>query len=136
MIGPILVIEDEDAMRLLVQDYLEFLGYPVLPAPDGKTALELIRSETIALAFVDINLPDMSGVEVMQEMRDRGVDCPLIVLSGNLRESYVDEVSCLKVSEILEKPVDLTELERVIKTYVADSQEDQTASGGQKRPAR
>ena len=45
--NPILVIEDEQAMRLLVQDYLEDLGYPVLLAPDGKTALDLVKSQPI-----------------------------------------------------------------------------------------
>ena len=43
-------------------------GHPEL---QEKTALDLVKSEAISLAFVDINLPDMSGVEVMQEMRNR-----------------------------------------------------------------
>ena len=119
--NPILVIEDEQAMRLLIQDYLEYLGYTVLLAADGKTALDLVRSEAISIAFVDINLPDMSGVEVMQEMRTQGVNCPLIIISGNLRESYSDEVAHLDVCEILEKPIDLTDLERAILTHVTTS---------------
>lgn len=119
--NPILVIEDEQAMRLLIQDYLEYLGYTVLLAPDGKTALDLVKSEPISIAFVDINLPDISGVEVMQEMRARGVNCPLVILSGNLRESYADEVAHLDVCEILEKPIDLTDLERAILTHAATS---------------
>ena len=119
--NPILVIEDEQAMRLLIQDYLEYLGYTVLLAADGKTALDLVRSEAISIAFVDINLPDMSGVEVMQEMRTQGVSCPLVIISGNLRESYVDEVAHLDVCEILEKPIDLTDLERAILTHAATS---------------
>lgn len=117
--NPILVIEDEQAMRLLIQDYLEYLGYTVLLAADGKTALDLVGSEAISIAFVDINLPDMSGVEVMQEMRTQGVSCPLVIISGNLRESYADEVAHLDVCEILEKPIDLTDLEQAILTHVA-----------------
>lgn len=127
--NPILIIEDEKAMRLLIQDYLEYLGYAVLLAPDGQTALELVKSETISLAFVDINLPDMSGVEVMEEMRNRGVSCPLVIISGNLRDSYADEIAHLDVCEILEKPVDLTDLERAILTHVGISPGDSKAAG-------
>jgi len=126
-VNPILVIEDEQAMRLLIQDYLEYLGYTVLLAADGKTALDLVGSEAISIAFVDINLPDMSGVEVMQEMRTQGVSCPLVIISGNLRESYADEVAHLDVCEILEKPIDLTDLEQAILTHVATSPDSKAA---------
>jgi len=122
MSGHILVIEDEQAMRLLIQDYLEFQGYSVLLAPDGATAIELAKTQPIRLAFVDINLPDMSGVEVMQELRRLGVTSPMVVLSGNLRESYAEEVAHHNVSEILEKPVDLNDLDRVIQDYAADTE--------------
>ncbi len=114
MIPRILIIEDEPAMRLLVQDYLEFLGYEVMPAEDGTTALALAAGNTFALAFVDINLPDISGDEVMRRMRARGDATPMVVMSGNLRESYADQIADLSVSEVLEKPVDLTEIERVV----------------------
>jgi CheY-like chemotaxis protein len=110
----VLVVEDEPAMRLLIQEYLEFLGYPVLPAPDGATALDLAAGAEISVAFVDINLPDMNGVEVMRRVRDMGVGCPLVVLSGNLRESYADAIAGLDVDRVLEKPVDLDDLERVL----------------------
>ena len=125
---PILVIEDEQAMRLLMREYLELLGYPVLLAPDGGTAIEIAGTEPIALAFVDINLPDMSGVEVIQRLRDLEVSCPLVVLSGNLRESYADRIAHLGVSEILEKPVDLLDMERVIQDLIGKAP-DARASG-------
>jgi DNA-binding response OmpR family regulator len=115
---PILVIEDERAMRLLMQEYLELLGYPVLLAADGATAVALAGTEPISLAFVDINLPDMNGVEVIQRLRDLEVSCPLVILSGNLRESYADRITHLEVAEILEKPVDLLDMERVIQTLI------------------
>ena len=112
--APILVIEDEPAMRLLVQDYLEYLGYSVVGAPDGETALSLALGQEFAMAFVDMNLPGISGHEVMRRLREQGNRTPMVVLSGNLRESYADKIADLAVSEVLEKPVDLTEIERVV----------------------
>ena len=84
----VLIIEDEPAMRLLLQDYLETVGFDVLAAEDGRTALDLAEREEFGVAFVDINLPDITGDEVMRLLRDRGVSARLIVLSGNLRETY------------------------------------------------
>lgn len=117
----VLVIEDEPAMRLLIQEYLEFLGYPVLLAPDGATALELAAGGNLSLAFVDINLPDMTGVEVMRRFREMGVACPLVVLSGNLRESYTDEIEDLDVDRVMEKPIDLDDLERVLRQLAGEA---------------
>lgn len=126
----ILVIEDEQAMRLLVQDFLEFLGYSVLLAPDGTTAIEFAKTQPIRLAFVDINLPDMSGVKVIRELRSLGVTSPMVVLSGNLRESYADAIADLDVSEILEKPVDLNDLDRVIRDYTGPAGSGSAVSPG------
>jgi len=112
--NPILVIEDEEAMRLLLTEYLEYLGYRILAAPDGGSALRLASQETISLALVDINLPDMSGVEVMRSLRGAGVTAPFVIVSGNLRESYADQIGSLGVREVMEKPVDLDDLERVL----------------------
>ena len=114
----ILVIEDEPAMRLLVQEYLEFLGYRVLSAPDGTTAIKIGDSEPFSLAFVDINLPDMSGVDVMRKLRESGIASPFVVVSANLRESFADEIESLSVHKVLEKPVDLTDIEAVVKDLV------------------
>lgn len=116
----ILIIEDEPAMRLLVRDYLEFLGYHVLEAPDGTTAIEVAAEHPFVLAFVDINLPDINGVEVMKRLRANGVKAPLVVMSGNLRESYAEHIQPLNVAEVLEKPVDLFHLEHVIKKILGD----------------
>lgn len=117
----ILVIEDEQSMRMLVKEFLELLGYHVLAAPDGETAIRLGDTEPFSLAFVDINLPDMSGVEVMRRFRDSGVDSPFVVVSANLRESFADQIRNLRVNEVLEKPVDLTVIEDIVKRLVGTS---------------
>jgi len=108
--GRILVIEDEPTMRLLLQDYLGTLGYEVLGAADGAAALEIAGRERFELAFVDINLPDIQGDEVMRRMRERGIEAALVVVSGNLRDSYEEQIRDLRVHRVLEKPVDLVEL--------------------------
>ena len=59
---------------------------------------------------MDINLPDITGDQVMRTLRERGDTTELVVLSGNLRESYESRIRDLEVYTVLEKPVDLVML--------------------------
>ena len=117
----ILVIEDEPAMRLIVEEYLDLLGYEAVGAPDGGTALRLVAGSPFSLVFVDLNLPDMSGLEVMRRLRGEGHTTPFVVMSGNLKESYAREAHTLGVAAVLEKPVDLDDLERAVTTFAGDA---------------
>jgi CheY-like chemotaxis protein len=78
------------------------------------------------MAFVDINLPDMSGIEVMERLRSSGVDSPFVVVSANLRESFADKITTLRVNEVLEKPVDLTTLEALVKRLIGEASSPRT----------
>jgi two-component system capsular synthesis sensor histidine kinase RcsC len=113
----ILIIEEEPAMRLLVEEYLELLGYEAVGAPDGDAALALAHGSAFSLMLVDLNLPDMTGLEVMRRLRERGDRTPFVVMSGNLRDSYAAEARALGVAAVLEKPVDLDDLERAVRTH-------------------
>jgi DNA-binding response OmpR family regulator len=111
----ILVVEDEQAMRLLLREFLEILGYDVIVAEQGQEAVEISRTTPIDLAFLDMNLPDMNGLELMNRLRTNGAVFPFVVLSANLKESFSGDVTPLGVREILEKPVDLDVLETVVR---------------------
>jgi DNA-binding response OmpR family regulator len=115
----ILVVEDEQAMRLLLREFLEILGYTVIVAEQGQEAIEISRATPIDLAFLDMNLPDMNGLELMHRLRSSGAVFPFVVLSANLRESFSGDVTPLGVREILEKPVDLDVLETVVRKILS-----------------
>ena len=115
----ILVVEDEQAMRLLLREFLEILGYTVIVAEQGQEAIGISRSTPVDLAFLDMNLPDMNGLELMNRLRASGAVFPFVILSANLRESFTGDVTPLGVREILEKPVDLDVLETVVKKILS-----------------
>ncbi len=115
----ILVVEDEQAMRLLLREFLEILGYSVIVAEHGKEAIGISRGTPVDLAFLDMNLPDMNGLELMNRLRASGAVFPFVVLSANLRESFSGDMTPLGVREILEKPVDLDVLETVVKKILS-----------------
>jgi DNA-binding response OmpR family regulator len=81
--SPVLVVDDEPGFRRFVATLLERVPLPVIEASSGAEASEVARSVRPRLVVVDVRLPDVSGLEVCRELRERlGVDLPVILVSG------------------------------------------------------
>jgi DNA-binding NtrC family response regulator len=78
----ILVVDDDPFIAKVLQDRLKSLGYHVGLAPDGKQALEIIDRQDPQLALLDVELPDMTGLEVLQEIRHRGKELPVVMITA------------------------------------------------------
>ena len=76
----ILVVEDELNMLKGLQDNLEFEGYEVDTAEDGKKGLEMIKSNKYDLILLDVMLPHISGFDVCKTARKEGVTTPIICI--------------------------------------------------------
>ncbi|MCL4476127.1 MAG: response regulator transcription factor [Nitrospirae bacterium] len=81
MVNPILMVEDDKKIARIVKVYLEDAGYNVLHCEKGRDAIETASRERPILVILDLMLPDMSGEEVLQEMKDIG-DFPVILLTA------------------------------------------------------
>jgi two-component system, OmpR family, alkaline phosphatase synthesis response regulator PhoP len=82
----ILVVDDEPKIVKQARDYLERSGYRVLEAGDGKTALAQVRHERPDLIVLDLNLPEMDGLDVCRALR-RESDVPIIMLTARADEA-------------------------------------------------
>jgi two-component system alkaline phosphatase synthesis response regulator PhoP len=82
----ILVVDDEPKIVKQARDYLERSGYRVLEAGDGKTALAQVRHERPDLIVLDLNLPEMDGLDVCRALR-RESDVPIIMLTARVDET-------------------------------------------------
>jgi two-component system alkaline phosphatase synthesis response regulator PhoP len=82
----ILVVDDEPKIVKQARDYLERSGYRVIGAPDGKTALSSARAERPHLIVLDLNLPEMDGLDVCRALR-RESDVPIIMLTARVDET-------------------------------------------------
>ena len=78
----VLVVEDEEAILLGLEENLAYAGYEVLTASDGPTALETAIEELPDLVLLDIMLPGLSGFEVCRQLRDKGIEMPVIMLTA------------------------------------------------------
>lgn len=111
----ILVVDDDPVIRNLLTDFLTKRGYRVQTAQDGQTALALAAQGAPHLIVLDIHLPDMNGVAVLQQLRARRYDGSVIVLSGSQDEKLLDAMLKLGVVELTPKPFDLERLALAIK---------------------
>ena len=72
----ILVVDDEEKVRVLIRKYAEFEGYEVEEAADGMTAIELCRQEKFDLMILDVMMPELDGFTVLREIRGQNPGLP------------------------------------------------------------
>src|SRR6266540_640791 len=106
----ILIVDDEPEMVRGLEDNLRFEGYQTLAAGDGNRGLQLALTEAPDLILLDIMMPGMSGWDVCRELRLRGLDVPVIMLTA--RGEEVDRVLGLELGadDYVTKPFGLREL--------------------------
>jgi two-component system alkaline phosphatase synthesis response regulator PhoP len=85
MQGLILVVDDEPKIVKQARDYLENSGFRVVAAGDGRTALAVARHDRPDLVVLDLNLPEMDGLDVCRALR-RESDVPIIMLTARVGE--------------------------------------------------
>lgn len=107
----ILLIDDEEQVRMLFQVALEGAGYRVLTADSGPHGLRLLQHQAVDLALVDIFMPSMDGLEVIQRLHKTRPACKIIAMSGSSWEwDYLDTAKHLGANDTLKKPFSLQEL--------------------------
>jgi two-component system OmpR family response regulator len=105
-----LIVEDDATIAEFVGRGLREAGFVVDHAPDGVSALQLATASTYDVAIVDVMLPKLDGLSVIQDLRTRGVTTPVLILSA--RHSVDDRVRGLEAGgdDYLTKPFAFTEL--------------------------
>ncbi len=118
----LLLVEDDDLLGDAVKTGLTQFGYVVDWLKDGETARTILKTETFELIILDLGLPKLSGLRLLQQIRQEGNSTPVIILTA--RESVEDRVKGLDsgADDYLVKPFDLNELSARIRALVRRSQ--------------
>ena len=106
----VLLVDDDAAIRRSVAEGLELEGFEVVPASGGRAALAAIESIIPAVILLDLAMPDLDGLEVLQRLRDAGNDVPVCILSA--RDEVDDRVRGLEAGadDYVVKPFALEEV--------------------------
>lgn len=121
----ILVIDDNTEFRRGLAKALRLHGYGVTEAGDGREAMVLLRGNPQDLVITDINMPEMDGIEVLNELRATGTRVPVIAISGGGRVPkafLLGNASILGAVETIEKPFEIAALLGIMERLLAGGQ--------------
>ncbi len=114
----ILVVDDEENIRILFKLGLEEEGYEVNTASSGEEALEILKKEAFDLVTLDIKMPGMSGLETLQEIRNIFKDRHIPVILCTAFEEFKQDFTSWASDNYIVKSHDLTELKNAIKKLI------------------
>ncbi len=115
----ILVVEDDQLVRGLIVEVLRASEYETLDFPDAGPALERVDFSTIDLIVSDLEMPTPGDLFV-RTIRERGIDVPVVVVSGRLDSERQIYLESLGVQGFVKKPFKLAELLGVVREWVTD----------------
>ncbi|WP_435017269.1 response regulator transcription factor [Tundrisphaera sp. TA3] len=103
--GSLLIVEDEDILRMLVSQFLRAEGYRICEAADGVEGVEKFAEEgPFDLCLVDLNLPRLSGVEVCRQIREAAPSQKILICSAAIVPRHETELRSIGVNQMMTKP--------------------------------
>lgn len=99
----ILIIEDEEILSKIYSDIFSREGYKVLTSKNGKSAINKYSENTVDLIFIDLMLPDLSGLDILEYIRSKDKNIKVIILTNISNENIRNEVEKLGISKFLVK---------------------------------
>jgi two-component system response regulator (stage 0 sporulation protein F) len=115
----LLVVDDEEGMRVTLADILQDLDLAVEVACDGREAVDMVRAGDYALALMDIRMPVMNGVLALKEIKRLRPDMPVIMMTAFADQESLTESKRVGAEAILGKPLDLGCLIRLVNGALA-----------------
>jgi DNA-binding NtrC family response regulator len=107
----VLIVDDEKLIRWSVRRQLEEWGYTALEAESGTGGLSQIRAESPDLILLDVRLPDLSGIEVLREIKQNNLSIPVIMITGDPQLDDIKTAIKLGALDFIKKPLDFDELQ-------------------------
>jgi DNA-binding NtrC family response regulator len=118
--GRILIVEDRDSLRRMLERALGQEGYEVTAAADGRSGIRLLGERPFDFVLTDLKLPDVSGLEVLEASRAAQPRVPVVVLTGFGTVGTAVEAMKLGAWDFLEKPLEIDDLSRLIERALGE----------------
>ena len=106
-----LLVEDDIPLSTTIANYLQSLGYEVVISYDGEEALEYIDKASFDIFIIDLNIPNIDGLELVRYIRNHNTHSPIIIITASLEVANFIQAFELGCSEYIKKPFFLEELE-------------------------
>jgi len=118
----VLVVDDSEMTRMVAKKTLTALGIEeIFEAADGQLGLDVFTNNEIDVVFSDWNMPNMSGLEMLQEIRKQNSDVPVIMITTEGSRAKVMEAIQFGISDYLVKPFTPTALKEKLSKWISCS---------------
>jgi CheY-like chemotaxis protein len=118
MNGKILIVDDNPNMSSLLSEMLEVFDYQSVRANDGLEAIEKIQQNEISLVITDMRMPKMSGLDLLQKIKEIKPQLPVVVISGYALDEEGNNLLSNLADGFLNKPFKMSDIEDLLKQVV------------------
>ncbi len=122
----VLVIDDEPGVRELISESLRISEITAMQAADGLEALSLLRREKFDLLILDINMPKLDGLALLEKLRTEGMSVPVLMLSARADKTDINQGLRIGADDYLTKPFSIEELVLRVKAIMRRSKGEVT----------
>jgi two-component system OmpR family response regulator len=122
----VLVIDDEPGVRDLISEALSLSGITAVSAADGLEALSFLRREKFDLLILDINMPKLDGLALLEKLRSEGMSVPVLMLSARADKADINQGLRIGADDYLTKPFSIEELVLRVKAIMRRSKGEVT----------
>src|SRR5438309_2436382 len=129
----LMIVDDDAEMRTLLAEYFRRLGFEVAEKENGAAALQTVANDHFDCFILDVAMPEMSGIDLLKKMRDRGIDTPALFLTAH--DLLDDKVAGFEAGadDYLAKPFSPRELEYRIEALLRRGQTAKPEGGDEDR---
>ena len=114
LLGTVLIIDDSPEILQMMRQIIEMEGYRVVTAENGTNGVDAALKEKVSAVLLDLSLPDMSGFEVLKQIKSVKTSLPIIMVTGNHLEEEAQRAIELGAWDYITKPIDFEYLKNVL----------------------
>ena len=118
----IMIIEDDEAMRSLLEDFFEEEGFETDSASNGADALRILSKDPLDLIVTDIRMPGLTGLDILPRLRRLKPETPIIVMTAFGSEDVRRRSLERGATTYLEKPIHLSQLRTLIHEMISEKE--------------
>jgi len=114
----VLIVDDQNGIRILLMEVFSSEGYMTFQAPNGKIALEIVRAESPDLVLLDMKIPGMDGLEILKHIKEADPEIKVIMMTAYGELDMIKEATELGALMHFTKPFDIDEIRTAVNMHL------------------